>query len=84
MIRARCSTCGAEIVWCRTERGKAMPVDADPVPDGNIEIDLLDSGPRARVLPAEPLLVCIEVRHEPRYVSHFVTCPQAAQHRRAR
>jgi hypothetical protein len=69
---SRCRSCNAEIIWARTESGKAMPLDAEPTEDGNVKIvggfavvgglQLLDPGPR--------------------YTSHFATCPNAAQHRR--
>lgn len=72
---ARCRSCGANIYWVKTESGKSMPVDAMPVPDGNIIF--IDE--RAHVLKKD---------HEPieegqnRYVSHFVTCKYADKHRR--
>ena len=51
-----------------------MPVDADPVEDGNLQVDW-ERGD-AHVLP----------RHSdysgPRYNSHFLTCPNAKQHRK--
>lgn len=66
----RCRSCGAPIIWASTERGKAMPVDAQTTLDGNL---VLDAG-IARV-----------VGHGAgQYVSHFATCANAAQHRRRR
>ena len=56
-----------------------MPVDSAPTPDGNIE--LIPKGPgtvRAEVRPADHPWV----EHLPRFTSHFVTCPQAGEHRR--
>jgi hypothetical protein len=35
---ARCRSCNAEIVWASTAQGKFMPVDAESVPDGNVEL----------------------------------------------
>lgn len=28
---SKCRSCGAEIIWIKTARGKAMPCDAEPV-----------------------------------------------------
>ena len=30
MTTANCSTCSAQIIWTRTERGHAMPVEQSP------------------------------------------------------
>lgn len=35
---SHCRSCGARIYWVVTEGGAAMPVDADPVPGGNVVI----------------------------------------------
>jgi hypothetical protein len=69
-----CSTCGAKIVWVETERGKSMPLDVGKVLGGNVEVDGGLVGGIARVVKPEPDVL--------RYVSHFVTCPQAAKHRK--
>jgi hypothetical protein len=66
--RDRCKTCGAEIIWAETERGRPMPVDAKP-----LKVILLEDlgelfAPKAKVVNA--------------FVSHFATCPDAAEHRR--
>jgi hypothetical protein len=61
-------------MWAITAAGRRIPLDPDPVPDGNVE---LVAG-RAIVLgrgvsrPAGAVL----------YVSHFATCPNAGKHRR--
>ena len=63
-----CRSCGAAIVWAKTTTGKSMPLDAEPVPDGNIVLHegvayVTGTGDRK---------------------SHFATCPNAARHRRGR
>lgn len=76
---ARCSSCGHPIRWATMASGKANPLDALPVADGNVAAHLDTNGVlRARVLKAgeEP------GAHERRGVSHFTTCPRAADHRR--
>ena len=70
-----CKSCGAPIRWCKTERGKNIPVDDAPSPAGNLDIG---RDGIARV-------VTESLRYGQKlYQSHFVTCPEAAQHRRAR
>ena len=75
-----CRSCQSPIRWCITEaNGKRMPVDPDPVHDGNVWIVRYEQGtPIIGValhgdgVPAnEPI----------RYVSHFVTCPSANEWR---
>ena len=72
-----CRSCGAPMIWGRTERGKNIPLDAQPHPKGNIAfvdpfaIDglVVFSGPALH--DGRPL-----------YVSHYATC--YAQPRRQR
>lgn len=71
---SRCKSCGAPIYWVKTEAGKNMPVDAKPVADGNI----IFVGQVAFVIKQGHGPVV----DQPRYVSHFVTCKNAATHRR--
>lgn len=70
----KCRSCKAAILWWETPTHKRMPVDdtAAVVPDG------------------EPLLEDGETWDQPDEVRrllqncHFATCPNAAEHRRAR
>jgi len=64
-----CESCKAPILWAVTESGKRMPLDAKP----EKRILLEEDGCQP------PVAHVIDV-----YVSHFATCPQAAQHRRRR
>lgn len=68
---AFCRTCNAVIEWHKTPAGKNIPVDPDPHPDGNLYMD--DPARMAVGAPGS---------HPRMFRSHFVTCPQAAQHRR--
>lgn len=72
-----CRSCGASIVWSvSATTGKRVPLDAEPRPDGNIELD--DDGGTARYVdPDQPSL-----DGRPRYVSHFASCPHASDWRR--
>lgn len=79
MQRTACRSCGAWILWTRTAMGKDMPIDAVPVPDGNIiltpaGIAIYDKKPDQVGLPG--------IDDSPRYVSHFVTCPDAGKWRK--
>jgi len=35
---SKCRSCGAEIVWLKTDRGKNIPVDAEDVVDEQQEV----------------------------------------------
>lgn len=70
-----CSSCGAPMIWAVTAKnGKPIPLDASPVPHGNVE---LEDGRAIYVRPNSPNLFGV-----PRFVSHFATCPHARQHRK--
>jgi hypothetical protein len=75
----RCRSCRAEIFWAATSHGKRMPVDAQPVEDGNLVIAPGDLPTAYVVDPGQP-----DLTGEPRYTSHFASCPHADQHRRPR
>lgn len=77
---AACKSCGASILWAKTDTGKSMPVDAEPTDDGNVLLYRTPRGLQAVVMGA---------RTEPdprasRHHTHFETCPQAQEHRRNR
>ncbi len=72
----RCRTCRAPIIFAVTDRGRRIPLDPVRVPDGNMEVSVADDGTlRAFVVKpgSAPTL----------YKTHFATCPNSAQHRRA-
>lgn len=78
-----CRSCRASVIWCLTEKGKRMPIDADPeeprrpltVADGNLIICKQGEAGEADT-----------VRYVPagrgRYRSHFASCPDSKSHRR--
>lgn len=75
---AKCRTCGALVLWVTMHPGgRKNPLDPTPVAGGNIERRRGNHSDAwyGRVVPEEE-------RTGPLYVSHFATCPQAAQHRR--
>ena len=75
---ATCRSCGADIIWARTvPGGKLMPVNVEPSERGNL------------VLTGDSTIgfdVSVMDRkddgHE-YYLSHYATCPQAGQWRKA-
>jgi hypothetical protein len=67
---ANCRSCGAEIVWAKTERGKAIPLDAKPE--------------KRFVLEEVPMQRDRQARQVTTYVSHFATCPDADKFRSKR
>lgn len=76
MQPAKCRSCGADILWIHSAAGNLMPLDAEPVANGNIFV--LDG--KARFVSNdlfEPMLP-----EGPRYQSHFASCPEAAKWRK--
>lgn len=72
----KCSSCGAEIIWCVTVEGKRMPVDRAPSTRGNMQLLEQGDGPPLARVAIEPFPYL--------YLSHFATCPNASQHRKPR
>jgi len=77
-VSAVCKSCGAEITWARTIKGHPIPLDPKPASTGNILLS--DEG--TALVYHNPDSIAPGRRHEPRYLSHFVTCPQADEHRK--
>lgn len=87
---AACRSCGAPIYWLTIHPGgRRMPVDAEPAEDGTVMADLTVG--RGVALSRDAVA---EIRraesemgpdfHEPLYLSHFATCPQAKAWRKPR
>jgi hypothetical protein len=72
-----CRSCSAQVIWATTDKGKAMPVDAEPAEKGNVALSTNDKGRViARVVPPHLAFGRKDLR-----LSHFVRCPQARQWR---
>ena len=74
MKSVKCRSCPAQVIWVRTAAtGKRMPLDATPVPAGNVAIRdglaVVMSGP---------------VPGGGGRLSHFATCPQAEKWRKGK
>ena len=76
---ATCRSCGAEIVWLKHhETGKANPIDREPHANGNI-VPNFSQGIYRMATGNE--LEMARLYGKKVYISHFVTCPNAAEHR---
>jgi hypothetical protein len=89
LASAKCKSCGARILWTTTAKGAAMPVDFEPVEKGNVALEPTADGWASRHVSADELAAnAFEASNaDERLVvrlSHFVTCPNAATHRKAR
>ena len=74
-----CRSCGDPILWATSSSGKAIPLNPEPTPMGNVTIVVeRDDVARATVHPH----ATIQNVPMPRYQSHFATCPQADSWRR--
>lgn len=84
---AKCSSCGRAIIWATSPSGARLPLDARPAVMYYLDAA---SPPNAVRVTAEvirpPTGLFDEAQAEvPKtYVSHFLTCPSAAQHSRGR
>lgn len=63
----KCRSCGAPVFWARTTNDKNIPVDAEPVEDGNFHV--IAGQVVYHLAPA--------MGEQPKYKSHFATCPEA-------
>jgi hypothetical protein len=75
-----CRSCGAPVIWALSERGRAIPVDAQSCIGGNITLKYppiheTDGG------AVEPRAV-VGTPGSGNYVSHFATCPDRAKWRK--
>jgi hypothetical protein len=76
---ATCRSCGGSIRWVLTGKGRRMPVDPDPVDNGNVTLAVV-----AGVVHATVHGDATGITGVARYISHFATCPEAHKHRRRR
>lgn len=67
-----CKSCGAPIMWRKNRTtGRMVPVDTKPVDGGNVKLISATD-------------VVIAGKGAGTHVLHFATCPDAAEHRRAK
>ena len=82
MSRATCKSCGAAILWAKTARGAAIPIDPNPCPDGNLEVSFGERGTFATVRQPGSQMHSLARANGTLWRSHFATCPNARLHRR--
>lgn len=76
-----CRSCQQPIRWETTPAGKAIPLDPDPHPSGNVDVVYVGGELVAIVLgPADA--VSAQAAGHKLYRSHFATCPNADAHRK--
>ncbi|KXK63379.1 hypothetical protein AWW66_03435 [Micromonospora rosaria] len=69
----KCRSCPTQIIWAVTERGRDMPVDAEPAANGNVALSTNDKGQVvARIVKPHLAFGRKDLR-----LPHFVRCPQA-------
>ena len=67
-----CKLCGADIIFVRTKLGALMPLDAEPSPDGTVELIKDEDGDVAAVVTGN--LTLFDPEGARRYVPHWATC----------
>jgi hypothetical protein len=77
----RCKSCGAELLWTLTERGRKMPLDVDPY-TGDDPRGLFVLRRQTELAPTAVAVPLDAFPGEPVYRSHFASCPNADRHRR--
>jgi len=74
----KCRSCGARIFWATSVHGRAMPIDAEPSVTGTLFVSRSGVAVHCQ---SDHGLAATE-RGDPKYVSHFATCPGAELHRK--
>lgn len=87
MVSALCKGCLKPIFWVKTEKGRNIPLDKEPVEGGRVIVRM---GPEmgkatAHIETAEEIaarLKCPEPAGRVAYMPHHATCPKAGQFRK--
>lgn len=81
MVITTCRSCHRPVRWVFTTKGRRMPLEVEPDPDGNIVevVNLNGAATTVRVLR-----VGEDASDQVRYASHWQHCPQADQWRTKR
>lgn len=86
-FRGSCRSCPAAVLWAETAAGERMPVDEQPVINGNVLLHITDDSPKPKLIAgvlSRGQAAGARERGERLYRSHFVSCPNASGHRRSR
>jgi len=77
---AECKGCRALMIWTTTDKGKKLPLNAEPDPKGTYTIDVTYHGGASPTYHAVFVgLMNSEEFKGKRYVPHWTTCPERAQ-----
>ncbi len=77
-----CRACGANIFWAKSKLNKGIPMNLEPTLDGNVLLEEHEGEPpRAYVFSAGQARKA-KVTGTKLYLSHFATCPAAAEFRK--
>lgn len=74
-----CSNCRQPIMWAWTVTGDRMPIDADPVDNGNVMAFVDGRRLRVDVIGDAPTRRKLRLGHWPLYRHHRLSCPMADQ-----
>ena len=79
-----CRNCGCQILWIRTKAGKNMPVNPEFV---NYCRPKDGEKAKEKIVTPDGDVVSANIAHGAEtegygYISHFATCPRAADHRK--
>lgn len=79
--RERCRSCKKPILWALTENGRRIPIDPEPVENGNILLQHRPANIPLAVYQTKEMLAALHehggLQQYRLYLSHFVSCPQA-------
>lgn len=76
---ATCKKCPAQILWCKTPKGKWIPVDVEPNVAGNLRLEN-GAGP-----DGETVATVVGLFDESEcvlYMPHHATCPNVGEFRK--
>lgn len=78
-----CRSCGAPLIWARTEKSRWLPLDAEPV-TARFGASLFVLRERDQPKPLAVAIPPTVFPDEPAYQAHFATCPHADKWRGAK
>ena len=79
-----CRSCGENIRFVKTAGGKTMPINAKPDPEGTLVLIGTEFGEDVTVHHVGRPEPQLELMANPRYKSHFATCPDRHVWRKSR
>ena len=72
-----CRYCDKPVIWTKTARGKNMPVDLEPHPDGAFELSEVEDKDSGKIVNRATWVKPDEkAQGGEYYISHFKTCTQ--------